>query len=236
MIKNAPWPVTVETDDRQRSALDPAECDARLLVLSTHNADKGQAADKDVEIRLAMMQAVAQHLNELGSASSSSPAPPFNVAVACADASTFAAKSHILKQQLNEMPHTSGCFFQWASNMSEATGWDTIIRFFAPRYYTDPERPINRVMDDFFNRDGSFLACARRGDVSEQQELEFLASDHVRPWRDRIVLFELAAQDAKDVSSTRIRQAVKQGQKRELEQLVPVEQVRRIIDREGLYR
>ncbi|KAM0787953.1 hypothetical protein ACM66B_006157 [Microbotryomycetes sp. NB124-2] len=238
LIKHSPWPSTSDGHNRADAADSTLqECDARLLILSTNNADKGQASHNDVSVRLEMMQAVARQLNDDDDNDETTSLPlsnSLNVAVACTDASTFAAKSHILKKYLSDMSHVKEAGLE--IRMLFPLGWDTVTRFFAPRYYADPERPIERVMDEFFNKDGSSLACARRGNVPSQDEIDFLKSGHVKPWRDRVEMFDLDAQDAKDVSSTRIRQLVKDGNVTELRKLVPVEQVRNIIDREGLYR
>lgn len=48
-------------------------------------------------------------------------------------------------------------------------------------------------------------------------------------------LFDLG-DDARGVSSTEVRKAVKEGRWEEVERLVPVEGVREVLKREGMYQ
>ncbi|KAK4050581.1 hypothetical protein OIO90_005048 [Microbotryomycetes sp. JL221] len=246
LVDHSPWPTGKHSPGSSSSigsstgsTLSRQQCDARLLILSTKNADKGQAEHHDIDVRLQMMQAVAQHLNSVSNDDQAHATLSENVAVACTEAPTFVAKSDILKRELVKLADGRDV------TMLFPLGWDTIVRFFAPRYYPDPDRPIQRVMHDFFVRDGSLLACARRPTASNtetnqqtEEEETFLNSEHVKPWRDKIVMFDLPQEMSLDVSSTKIRQLVKQDDAeahKQLAKLVPVDKVRQIIQRENLY-
>lgn len=92
-------------------------------------------------------------------------------------------------------------------------------------------------MQSLLGTDDSALVCARRGDVSPQDEADFLASDEVRVWaqQGKVEVFDLP-DEAQDVSSTRVRQAVQDGRWDDVARDVPFDEVVEIIKREGLYR
>jgi nicotinamide-nucleotide adenylyltransferase len=65
--------------------------DARLLVLSTSNADKGAAEQQEVERRLEMMVEMAKAMEKTREG---------NVAVACIAEPAFVSKSRVLKREV----------------------------------------------------------------------------------------------------------------------------------------
>lgn len=114
-------------------------------------------------------------------------------------------------------------------------------------------------MQGFFEHDGSTLVCARRatsastataaaspssdshcgGESAEtnsrDEEERFLSSADVAPWRAYVEMVDLAEGRVMDVSSTKVREAVKAGDWDRVNEMVPVSGVRDIIKREKLY-
>ena len=120
----------------------------------------------------------------------------------------------------------------WSYTDCVSTGYDTLIRFFDPKYYHPPAPSLSTALSSFFTTDHSSIACARRGDISRAEEEAFLNRDDVRPWRSRIEMFDLPEEVA-GISSTGVRKCVKEGE--EWERLV-LKGAREIIRRDGLYR
>lgn len=129
----------------------------------------------------------------------------------------------------------SSAIFHCADSSLPTSGWDTLIRFFAPRYYQPPSPPMSAALASFVEADRSSIACARRGDLSPAEEQAFLESEDVKPWADKVELFDLG-NEAKGVSSTEVRQAVKEGRWEAVERLVPFAGVRELLKREGMYQ
>lgn len=119
--------------------------------------------------------------------------------------------------------------------MNFGAGYDTLIRFFAPKYYNEAGETYDSAMNSFFDQDGSSIACARRGDISAEEEAAFLDSPEVKPWRQHVEMFDLDGGRVKEVSSTAIRAAVKEGRTDDVERMVPVKGVRDVVERERLY-
>lgn len=111
-------------------------------------------------------------------------------------------------------------------------GYDTLIRFFDPKYYQSPAPSLSAALSSFFTTDHSSIACARRGDVSRAEEEAFLNREDVKPWRSRIEMYDLPEAVA-GISSTGVRKCVKEGG--EWEEMV-LEGVEEIVKRDGLYR
>lgn len=122
-------------------------------------------------------------------------------------------------------------------------GWDTLIRFFNPKYYDDPQASFKA----FFIEDGSTISCARRSDppLAVHEESEFLSSDVVKPWvqeEDGFVrLFDLP-ENIRGISSTAVRQSVKEaaegggGGGWDKVKTMLIDEVADYIEKEGLYR
>ncbi|ORY61179.1 hypothetical protein BCR35DRAFT_283473 [Leucosporidium creatinivorum] len=204
--------------------------DARLLVLSTSNADKGAAEQQEVESRLEMMVEMAKEMESSRDG---------NVAVACIAEPAFVSKSRVLKGEVERLLRERIAAPEGGSvpevRLTFLLGWDTLIRFFAPRYYQPPSPPISVALSSFFDTDSSSISCARRGDLSLAEEQAFLESEEVKPWVQKVELFDLG-DEAKGVSSTEVRKAVKKGSWEEVERLVPVEGVREVLKRKGMYK
>ncbi|GAA5828985.1 hypothetical protein JCM11251_004088 [Rhodosporidiobolus azoricus] len=205
--------------------------DATLLAFTISNPDKGSVQDDVTALRLEMVRAVALDLQRRAGQGEEGLA---NVAVAVLEAPTFTDKSRILKEEMQELIREQGASGGEELQLSFGVGWDTLIRVFAPRYYQPPNPDLTTSMNALLIEDGSFLSCARRGDISPENERAFLDSPEVKPWRNQVELFDLD-ETVRAISSTEIRQAVKEHRWEDVRRDVPFEGVLEILQREGLY-
>ncbi|PWN19131.1 hypothetical protein BCV69DRAFT_284289 [Microstroma glucosiphilum] len=201
--------------------------DAHLLLLSSKNADKGsgKAGDASPEQRLSMMYLLAKDLErKLSSEGSKEP----NVAVVVVEEPLMKDKSTLLHSFFKEQTeggrgqsNGAGLVHRARPRLHWVVGWDTIIRYFALKYYPSPES-FARSCDLFFNQEGTTFVAARRvvggsapdrSDDAEQsaaslrkEEDKFLGSDLVRPWVEKgsVTMFDLP-KEARGVSSTLVR-------------------------------
>ncbi|KIY68674.1 Nucleotidylyl transferase [Cylindrobasidium torrendii FP15055 ss-10] len=117
----------------------------KLLLLSTANADKKPQPGAFPQ-RTEMMQLLSQSLQPPHFLPSSSPSSSsFGAAVALIDRATFADKARCA-------PELKGA--TWIM------GWDTLVRFFAPRYY--PNDTMGPVLRTFFLEDQARVVFAHR--------------------------------------------------------------------------
>lgn len=253
----------------------PLDYDAKLLLLSIRNADKNiKSTDATYEQRVQMMVEMAHDIVTYDEHGNS--IMPGNVAVAMIDEPTFVGKSHILQAFLRaRLYHTDS---EIANNESPAStlplsselvkypaprltfllGFDTLERFFSPRYYTnldsESEDPIPRMhaaLRTFFapppRGDDSRVVCASRSpssyqlnsadtsETSSQQTLinqfhQFLIKDSLCP--EYVQMIRIGS-DIEKISSSALRQAVGQGQE---EWCLTTDKVARFIQRQGLYK
>ncbi|KAL5635129.1 hypothetical protein ACGC1H_002979 [Rhizoctonia solani] len=180
----------------------------RLLLLSISNVDKvPKKGDATSVQRLEMMVALAERLGDVGVGAVNEP--------------TFVGKEIILRECLDVASEPELTFLM---------GWDTITRFFAPRYYPSPQDMLVKLRT-FFNDHRSSLICARRGSHPDPEEQSFLHSEYVQEFYDagKIKIVDLDKQ-VRDISSTDVRN----GTIETAEQDCPKEVVV-IIKREKLY-
>ncbi|GAA5857304.1 hypothetical protein JCM8547_002209 [Rhodosporidiobolus lusitaniae] len=198
--------------------------DACLLVYSAQNCDKGTAHAGEVARRLAFVREVALYMQERAEKEGREA----NVAVALLNAPAFVDKSRALKEELGRMMGELG-EEGVETRLSFSVGWDTLIRIFDPKWYSS----LQDSMRAFLEEDGSSLVCARRGDISREQERGFLESDNVRPWREKVEMFDLEDEKLKGMSSTEVRKAVKEGWWDDVRRYVPFEGVVEVLRQEA---
>ena len=104
-------------------------------------------------------------------------------------------------------------------------GYDTMVRLFDPRYYQDMGEALWRLFG------GADLLVGLRGEVTRDEVRAFLSLPEVRPYAERIHLFDLPP-SLKGISSTQVRERVKRGES--ISQLVPPS-VEEFIREKGLY-
>lgn len=196
---------------------------SKLLLLSTANADK-KPTPAAFPQRTEMMRLLSQSLQ-------SSPSPPsssssFGAAIALIDRATFADKARCA-------PELKGA--TWIM------GWDTLVRFFAPRYY--PNDSMGPVLRTFFLEDQAKVVFAPRptnptqknGEQEKEKTalLEFISSflkEHGIPSscvKEVAIDAELA-----EISSSAVRKARKESE--EWRRMVTPE-IADYIEHEGLY-
>ncbi|GAA5990693.1 hypothetical protein JCM10908_003193 [Rhodotorula pacifica] len=211
--------------------------DAHLLALTIANPDKGSIDEEVVTIRLEMMRAVARDL-ERRAKEPDGHGSWGNVAVAVLTAPTFSQKSEILRRDLDELVREQTGVAEASVRLTFGVGWDTLIRIFAPRYYQPPNPDLHSSMMAFLSHDDSRIACARRGDISKEEQDAFLASDEVREWaqRGKIDLFDIPDPQVQGISSTAVRAAASEGRWEDVSKSVPVPEVVEIMRSRQLYQ
>ncbi|SGY69890.1 BQ5605_C004g03075 [Microbotryum silenes-dioicae] len=197
--------------------------DARLLVLGSSNADKGSTGQDEMNTRLEMMRCMAIELDQ--DLAKGGGRGHGQVGVAVVEGARFVDKSKHVREWIKE--HHQGPEVE----LVFALGWDTVIRFFNPKYYGTE---FESFMTSFFDIDRSSIVCARRGDVSPIEEEEFLSSPNVHKYRERITMCDVDDQ-ALNVSSTDVRKALKEGRRGDVDKWINVQGVREVIKKERLY-
>ncbi|GAA5908750.1 nicotinamide-nucleotide adenylyltransferase [Sporobolomyces salmoneus] len=213
-----------------------SETGAQLLTFSLSNADK-QLDKKDLHHRLEMVRAMALDLNR---GNGGVKHKWNNVAVAVLDAATFVKKSEILNKEITRLLREEhGAEEDVKPEFVFPVGWDTVIRIFAPRYYPPPGPDLSTSMETFLSTNRSSLICARRGngEVSHQEEEEFLSTPEVNKWvqNGKLKLVDLEEESVRGISSTAIRKAVKEGDWEKVNEMVPFPSVIEVIKREQLF-
>ena len=134
-------------------------------------------------------------------------------------------------------------------------GTDTLTRFFEPKFYPQgmdvallsffagranrDSHDLNSEEDGGEGGDGSILVSARRGTSFDNRALErnVLEGAVATKWASagRVRLLGDGSEGWEEISSTRIRKAVEQGDWVEVRRLVP-QSIEEYVRREGLYR
>lgn len=182
----------------------PGEYTSKLLLYTPKNADKvPKDTDASPAQRVEMMLAQAGVLNASGDC----------VAVGILPAANFVDKALILRS------HVDG-------EITFLVGTDTLVRIFDERYYDDMDHQLRTLFSC------AYLVSIGRGDSAAEKSL--LAKPEVATWVQKgRVRFLPSLPDVAEISSTRVRQAVKNGQGVEEWCTPPVTE---IITREGLYK
>ncbi|EJU04833.1 Nucleotidylyl transferase [Dacryopinax primogenitus] len=174
--------------------------DAHLLLLSVTNADKKLTpTDATYVQRVEMMILLAHDMM--------ASQPGIRVAVGIIDEPTFVGKCRVIQQTFGkESGKSTKDIRMWFG-----IGWDTLLRLFAPRYYGGMDA-MEDQLEEFFDRDGSGVICARRGDGTKDEEKVFLATDVVKRWVDdgKVVMVDIGTYGG--YSSTSIRDAIANGE------------------------
>lgn len=137
-----------------------------------------------------------------------------NIAVGSLAAATFAEKAPIIQDYLQASPvHRAGQQY----TLVFFIGFDTVTRLFMPKYYDDSEDNMHNVLEKFFVKDNCQVICAKRPvenvaqkDVADQQEESFFARPEVSKYVDMGKLQLVDVDGTAGISSTKIRNALKQ--------------------------
>ncbi|ESK94005.1 hypothetical protein Moror_12899 [Moniliophthora roreri MCA 2997] len=223
--------------------------DAKLLLLSVRNADKQlKPSDATYIQRLEMMISLARDIVSFDEQGEEQK--PGNVAVAIVDEPTFVGKSKLLQTFFKERTTPIDC------RLTFLLGFDTLERFFAPRYYaSEGDDAVSRMhiaLRAFFapqpEGDDSKVACARRSPTSYPQsapkpntpsdtEADSLMSTIQNFFTTQSLPSELVTmidigEDVWALSSSDARGAI--GKDETWKEMVPPS-VKEYIQREGLY-
>lgn len=216
---------------------------AHLFLLSSRNADKGHGRPGDASPlqRVLMMVVLAKDLEER-MRQEGVDETRINVAVAVCGEPLMKDKSSLVHDWLQQQRGSEAGATPQNSRLHWVVGWDTLIRFFALKYYPSREE-FAKACHQFFVEEGTTFVCARRAmradDSSQdddgtaeqkqrQEEYEFLYSDLVRPWVEQgsVAMFDLS-EEVRHVSSTQTRQLVRQAG-------LAAEQKKMALQRQGL--
>eukprot|EP00928_Gymnodinium_smaydae_P024747 TRINITY_DN1993_c1_g2_i1.p1 TRINITY_DN1993_c1_g2~~TRINITY_DN1993_c1_g2_i1.p1 ORF type:complete len:288 (-),score=57.64 TRINITY_DN1993_c1_g2_i1:470-1333(-) len=170
--------------------------DVRILMLGKANADKAIVGASLPE-RLAMMRRMAGAGDSGKCSDGASGAPSALLAVTCH--ALFVDKARALLQSLGEDPASP------QSTVYFIVGSDTIVRIFNPKYYKEPEKELG----DLFGM--AHLVSFDRDEATIAQTAEALQTPLAQLFRDRISLLKLDDASLQEVSSTRVRDAIRQG-------------------------
>ncbi|KAF9267935.1 Nucleotidylyl transferase, partial [Marasmius fiardii PR-910] len=200
--------------------------DAKLLLLSVRNADKQlKSTDATYSQRLEMMIRLAQELVTTDEGEGDVPKKHENVAVAIVDEPTFVGKSNLLQKFLKGRTNHPQEF-----RLTFLLGFDTLERFFAPRYYASNSTPdpveaklqMYTSLESFFApfRDNSRIVCARRKCPPFDPTIPYSLSTTIWDFlTSRSLPFELVkvidiGQNVWAVSSSDVRNAIGQRDER----------------------
>lgn len=198
----------------------------RLLVLfSTHNADKSPSPAA-FEHRLAMMVAFAEDICNTTNMDTV-------IDVGLTDKPYYNDKTTAIEQ--------SG-IYPSAPRHVHLIGFDSLTRIFDPKYYPSHNPPLS-ALNTFFQKNGFYVMLRPDSHSDEAQQREFIedvrcgkldAHGAQRAWADQIEVVA-ANSDCVAVSSTRVREAVKQAEWRDVQTMCTAE-VTRWIKEKKLYR
>ncbi|CAG8522963.1 12131_t:CDS:1, partial [Acaulospora colombiana] len=184
---------------RISSTKDVSFFDACLLLYSANNADKlVLPSDAGPIDRLLMMEALAAHINSVHYNEVQ------NVAVGVCSHGRFLDQAKALLSFFsssnigNSNPMNVSLYF--------LMGFDTIVRFYDPKYYSD----IHKELQTFFET--SYIICANRdGYGGEKVEEEFFESKTVvdLSGKEKVIRVKLDQEIAK-MSSTNVRKFIRE--------------------------
>ncbi|KAJ9128271.1 hypothetical protein QFC24_000564 [Naganishia onofrii] len=218
---------------------------ARLLLLSARNVDKTPKPGIDATFvqRIEMMRLQALDMEAVAGRADQSAG---NVAVAALNHPTFVGKSDILLRWLRQRfsPASTNADAPPEIRLTFLIGTDTLLRLFIPKYYTPspllgPDMPAH--LSKLFTLDGSDIVVAHRGTTSAArgEEETFIQSRAdcralVRGGKIRFVVEGEVGEEEREMSSTRVRRAVREGREREA-RLLMGKRVGDYVFQEGLY-
>lgn len=171
-----------------------------MLVLDRVNVDKREILGASLAERLWMLKRFAAGRPRLSVAASSH--------------GRFVDKAKALRRVY---PEGTAIYF--------IVGFDTLVRVFDPKYYTDPEAELGELFGH------SQFIVANRGEASVADVQRWLERPACRPFAARIHVMELDPFHA-HISSTQIRAQIERGQP--FAELVPPDIVP-LIPKTGLY-
>ncbi|CAG8445639.1 14479_t:CDS:1 [Funneliformis caledonium] len=209
----------------------PEFFDACLLLFAIKNADKTvTSSDASTVDRLLMMEALASYVRSTANSDTYSAALR-NLAVGVTTHPIFTDKARAIQTSLSKSPDQSFSLYF-------IMGYDTIIRFFNPKYYTN----MREELASFFETN-SIICANRQGYGGEEAEEQFFQSEIFKEIvggeNDKKVMRIKLDDEIAKMSSTRVREILinmknEEGVKEQLLKLCP-EPIVAIVIQEGLY-
>jgi nicotinate (nicotinamide) nucleotide adenylyltransferase len=160
-----------------------------MLVLDKVNVDKREVCGASLAERLGMLRRFAAGRHRLSAAASSH--------------GRFVDKANALR-----------AIYPEGTEITFIVGFDTLVRVFDPRYYSDPEAEL----EELFRL--SRFTVANRGEATVADVRRWLERPACRPFVDRIHLTELDPFLAR-ISSSEVRARIERGQP--VAELIPSE-------------
>ncbi len=183
--------------------------DSCLLIYATKNADKILSSPDTSHVdRLLMMETLASHIQSTVPSDTHYTALK-NLAVGVVTHPRFIDKAHGI---ISSLLSSSNSSFGSSDNTSQhfslyfIMGYDTVIRFFNPQYYTNMQEELTPFFEN------SNIICVNREGYDEEAEEQFYQSEIVKEIAggegEKIVRIKLDNEIAK-ISSTRVREIVR---------------------------
>jgi nicotinamide-nucleotide adenylyltransferase len=213
--------LTLATSALKQHALSESAPYRLLLLFSTHNADKAPSPASFVQ-RLALMTVFAEDLSQHLKKAPTGQQPDIadiSIDIGLTKEPYYSDKSAAVKE-------TAPPFYSLDPIHIHLVGYDTLIRFCNPKYYTNHDPPLS-ALKPFFDAghklrvtqrpaDASDAASSEFGTVQEQEKyLQNLRDGEqekvgFKPaWGERIDMAQ--AEKGVGISSTRVRKAAKEG-------------------------
>jgi len=198
----------------------PGRTTANLLLFSLTNVEKVPSpSDPSLAQRMHLITLLLPHL-------------PSNTAVGLLNDPTFAGKSKTIHAYLStNFPDRP------KPELRFVIGADTLTRFFADRYYTKTPGGMDAAMRTFFEDEGCTLISARRGgDEEKRNEEELMKNEWARNMveKGKVIIAGTGLEDRVGISSTKVRNAVKDNNWETVDALV-VPEIAKYIRESGLY-
>jgi nicotinamide-nucleotide adenylyltransferase len=192
-----------------------------LLLFSTHNADKAPSPASFVQ-RIALMTVFAEDLSQsLRKEPSSSNADIANLSI-----DIGLTKEPYYSDKSAAIAQATPPFYASNPRHIHLVGYDTLIRFCNPKYYPKHDPPLS-ALRPFFDAGHKLRVTQRPTDASDESSSEFgTTEEQAKYWQDlrdgkqeaagfqsawssNIEMIE--AEEGVGISSTRVRNAAKQG-------------------------
>lgn len=192
-----------------------------LLLFSTHNADKAPSPASFVQ-RIALMTIFAEDLSQsLKSAKVSSSVDISNISI-----DIGLTKEPYYSDKSEAIAQTKPPFYASNPRHVHLVGYDTLIRFCNPKYYPKHDPPLS-ALKPFFGAGHKLRVTQRPTDASDESSREFGTTEEQAKylqdlkngkqeaagfepaWAENIDMVE--AEEGVGISSTRVRNAAKEG-------------------------
>ncbi|USP76723.1 hypothetical protein yc1106_03997 [Curvularia clavata] len=192
-----------------------------LLLFSTHNADKAPSPASFVQ-RIALMTIFAEDLSQnlkSGRLSSNADISNISIDIGLTKEPYYSDKSAAIAQ-------ATPPFYASNPRHIHLVGYDTLIRFCNPKYYPKHDPPLS-ALKPFFDAGHKLRVTQRPTDASDESSREFGTTEEqakylqdlkngkqeaagFQPaWGDNIEMVQ--AEEGVGISSTRVRNAAKEG-------------------------